>query len=585
VAFARAPDLHTAAHEAAHVVQQRGGVQLAGGVGREGDVFEQHADRVADLVVQGRSAESTLDALAGSGAGGRAVQRIPGQEENEVQPVEEKKEGQEGEGQKQEGEHQEVEQQEKPQSERQKQLIEKAKLELAEAETNLEKAKRRRGNNDRVQEAITGLQEKVAGLEKDLAAKLLELKELKNQPTQNREDRKALNAKIKLVDKQIDWIRDRKRSLREGMEKLKAQRDSEKKVKQLDKRVSDAESRHRDALKRLESSHTVDEREEKLQREYGAFELAYANYLAALDRFTNADPNSPDTYLQAFGELSHALNECNAINERLRGIDTYGVSEETRKNQWTASDQMFTEKQGFKKVIDDMSGYHLRVDRQRFSQEKGATEKVAKLRFNVLVAGPQISLSNLIQARLGHSWISLWFDDETHVPLDLPPPIQGRMEATAGKKEAKIYDTFGFYPDSWRDEQGQVQGGISYNPFNSYVPGHVSTPDQQFAGREKASQTWEITQDQARAVLAYVVAHAGAQYSFFHYNCTTFASEAVAAGGESAPENLVGGVAVPTEVFESIRKLQNSGEGTTMVMDFESGQKVKYKDGQPKPPK
>jgi hypothetical protein len=34
VAFKGAPNLHTAAHEAAHVVQQRGGVQLKGGVGQ-----------------------------------------------------------------------------------------------------------------------------------------------------------------------------------------------------------------------------------------------------------------------------------------------------------------------------------------------------------------------------------------------------------------------------------------------------------------------------------------------------------------------------------------------------------------------
>src|SRR5262245_43337154 len=32
VAFAAAPDLHTAAHEAAHIVQQRAGVSLYGGV-------------------------------------------------------------------------------------------------------------------------------------------------------------------------------------------------------------------------------------------------------------------------------------------------------------------------------------------------------------------------------------------------------------------------------------------------------------------------------------------------------------------------------------------------------------------------
>jgi hypothetical protein len=74
-AFASAPDLHTAAHEAAHVVQQRAGVQLLGGVGQQGDAYEQHADAVADLVVQGRSAEAELDRLApGPGAGSRATQ-------------------------------------------------------------------------------------------------------------------------------------------------------------------------------------------------------------------------------------------------------------------------------------------------------------------------------------------------------------------------------------------------------------------------------------------------------------------------------------------------------------------------------
>ncbi|MBZ0235070.1 MAG: DUF4157 domain-containing protein [Deltaproteobacteria bacterium] len=65
VAFASAPDLHTAAHEAAHTVQQRGGVQLAGGVGREGDAYERNADAVADRVVAGASAEDLLDGFSG----------------------------------------------------------------------------------------------------------------------------------------------------------------------------------------------------------------------------------------------------------------------------------------------------------------------------------------------------------------------------------------------------------------------------------------------------------------------------------------------------------------------------------------
>ena len=61
VAFGGTPSLHTAAHEAAHVVQQRGGIQLKGGVGVAGDAYEAHADRVADAVVAGESAQSRRD--------------------------------------------------------------------------------------------------------------------------------------------------------------------------------------------------------------------------------------------------------------------------------------------------------------------------------------------------------------------------------------------------------------------------------------------------------------------------------------------------------------------------------------------
>jgi hypothetical protein len=79
VAFRGPADLHTAAHEAAHVVQQRAGVHLKGGVGAEGDAYEQHADRVADMVASGQSAEAELDRVPGGGGGGgasAAVQRI-----------------------------------------------------------------------------------------------------------------------------------------------------------------------------------------------------------------------------------------------------------------------------------------------------------------------------------------------------------------------------------------------------------------------------------------------------------------------------------------------------------------------------
>ena len=87
VAFAGAPSLHTAAHEAAHVVQQRGGVQLKGGVGEAGDAYERHADQVADAVVQGTSAEGLLDRYAGGAGASPAVQQVAVQRIVRVTPT------------------------------------------------------------------------------------------------------------------------------------------------------------------------------------------------------------------------------------------------------------------------------------------------------------------------------------------------------------------------------------------------------------------------------------------------------------------------------------------------------------------
>jgi Domain of unknown function (DUF4157) len=72
-------DLHTVAHEAAHVVQQRGGVQLKGGVGDAGDAYERQADEAADRVVRGESAEDVLGPRGSDSAarGSRTVQRQP----------------------------------------------------------------------------------------------------------------------------------------------------------------------------------------------------------------------------------------------------------------------------------------------------------------------------------------------------------------------------------------------------------------------------------------------------------------------------------------------------------------------------
>jgi Domain of unknown function (DUF4157) len=79
IAFRGAPDLHTAAHEAAHVIQQRAGVAPAGLDGGAASAFERQADQIADAVVRGQSAEPLLDRIAPTRGSSRsshaAVQR------------------------------------------------------------------------------------------------------------------------------------------------------------------------------------------------------------------------------------------------------------------------------------------------------------------------------------------------------------------------------------------------------------------------------------------------------------------------------------------------------------------------------
>jgi hypothetical protein len=86
VAFKGTPDLHTVAHEAAHVVQQRAGVSLPGGVGRVGDAYEQHADAVAERVVSGQSAAPLLDAVTRGDSPATAVQMKHGDLDTAVDP-------------------------------------------------------------------------------------------------------------------------------------------------------------------------------------------------------------------------------------------------------------------------------------------------------------------------------------------------------------------------------------------------------------------------------------------------------------------------------------------------------------------
>lgn len=83
VAFAAPPDLHLAAHEAAHVAQQQQGVQFHGAGGDA--ALEAHADQVADRVVAGASAEALL--APGPGGGARVQRKVAEATERDMVPA------------------------------------------------------------------------------------------------------------------------------------------------------------------------------------------------------------------------------------------------------------------------------------------------------------------------------------------------------------------------------------------------------------------------------------------------------------------------------------------------------------------
>jgi len=114
-------DLHTVAHEAAHIVQQRGGVQLNGGVDEIGDSYERHADAVADRVMRGECAETLLGdsgttrtatsvvQRSGNGRGQANMDKALQDEEEEGKEEEGKDEEEEGKDEEEEGKDEEEE--------------------------------------------------------------------------------------------------------------------------------------------------------------------------------------------------------------------------------------------------------------------------------------------------------------------------------------------------------------------------------------------------------------------------------------------------------------------------------------------
>lgn len=211
-------------------------------------------------------------------------------------------------------------------------------------------------------------------------------------------------------------------------------------------------------------------------------------------------------------------------------------------------------------------------------EEKAAksNEKVAKIHIHADIDAEKMGLGELLNGQVGHAWVSLEWNDPTQISDRVKnehPDHAGYLSRRAGK--GMFADPFGFWPymfsdyDEALDQWSGAPDRVSYssNPFDSYVKGQVVHPDNLHEKSVRATQSFDITEDQAVAAMDYEKSRQGADYSVFWYNCTTFAAEAVKAAGKTPPGNSTLGIAYPNKLYNKIVKNQKKGVGTTHVRD------------------
>ncbi|WP_424103119.1 DUF4157 domain-containing protein [Moorena producens] len=193
-------------------------------------------------------------------------------------------------------------------------------------------------------------------------------------------------------------------------------------------------------------------------------------------------------------------------------------------------------------------------------------DKPAKLHLHADLDAPDKSLiEQLKSGEVGHAWISLQWKDPNNVPSDMH--VKHKDFLSKNKVQAdpmgfwpKMFDSFDPIQERWSSLPDDQRASYSTNPFRSYVPGQMVHPDNLHTA--KATQSYDITRPQADAVINYAESKRNAQYSVFFYNCTTFAKEAVKAGGQSPPQMGKLGICYPDALYKSIVKSQKKSNTT-----------------------
>jgi len=190
-------------------------------------------------------------------------------------------------------------------------------------------------------------------------------------------------------------------------------------------------------------------------------------------------------------------------------------------------------------------------------------ETPAKLHLFVDIDVKELGFSDLKRGNVGHTWVSLEYKDPMKVPATIHSAHKPYLQ-TGGKYS----DPMGFWPATNEDIY------YSVNPLKPLVKGWMRHPDREHEGKEKATETWDITEPAVEMVIKYAESKRSALYSVYDYNCTTFAKEAIEASGKSTPSMSSWGFAMPNAAYDGIKARQEKGIGTTSVKDFDTGKET-----------
>lgn len=214
--------------------------------------------------------------------------------------------------------------------------------------------------------------------------------------------------------------------------------------------------------------------------------------------------------------------------------------------------------------------------------KKDASKKAATLSLNVFTETrirSQILPGELMDGQVGHTWISLKFDNPksavTSLDLDNPTrtlvekegetsmgfwPLKYRPNAFIQENKRALYyttdeeRTLGYTPGAGasRDKSHSGCRGQSLPWKVKNIPGRVEEPDRAHQDEVKVKKEYDLTYEQVKAMLGYVNSSRNKDYHLYNYNCTTFAVEAVKAAGQTASNCSSSGICLPNALYKEL---------------------------------